>query len=219
MIVFVSFIHPHKGPPMTTTHSNSNAVFSRDRGYRALLAAAILATGAQLACAQSNMGSANYISLSGGPSDYSSANSGNGLFANDNNATAYSIAYGNYFINPNVGMEAAYTHFGNASRSGGTTTAEGISLSLIGKAPLSETFNLLGKIGTTYAHTDVSANPLSGASQGSQSGFDWSYGIGLEMAINKQWSGVLSYDERFMAFPGADSAKVSTTMLGARMRF
>jgi opacity protein-like surface antigen len=206
-----------------TTPSNdkiSNASNdARNRGYRALLAAAILAGGSQWACAQSNMGGASYIGLSGGPSDFSRLDAGAGGFPAGNNDTAYNIAYGNYFISPNVGMEVGYTHFGNVSRAGGTATAEGANLSLIGKMPLGESVNVLGKIGTTYGRTDVSANALSGVAQGSQTGFDWSYGLGLEMAINKQWSAVLSYDEHFMKFQGIGSERVSSTMLGARMRF
>jgi hypothetical protein len=83
-----------------------------------------------------------------------------------------------------------------------------------------EMFNLLGKVGTTYSQTDVSANPASGGmATGSNNGFDWSYGIGAELVFAPQLSGVLRYDEHFMKFAGSSSERVSTTMIGARLRF
>jgi hypothetical protein len=126
---------------------------------------------------------------------------------------------GNYNYNQNFGVEIGYTNFGNVGRGGGTTKAEGINLSLIGRMPVSPMFNLLGKVGTTYGHTEVSANPLSGMTSGSESGFDWSYGVGAELVLSPQWSAVLTYDEAFMKFAGGSSERVSNTMIGARMRF
>jgi OOP family OmpA-OmpF porin len=160
-----------------------------------------------------------YVGLTGGPSDFSRISGGNGLYSREDRNTAYSLAFGNYYLSPDVGLELGYTNFGQVSRGGGTTKAEGINLSLIGKLPLNQSFNLLGKIGTTYGHTEVSSQPLSGVTQGSESGFDWSYGIGAELLINPQWSAVLLYDETFMKFSGGSSDRVSTARLGARMRF
>jgi OmpA-OmpF porin, OOP family len=34
---------------------------------------------------------------------------------------------------------------------------DGINFSLIGRAPMSSNFNVLGKVGTTYGPTDVSS--------------------------------------------------------------
>jgi hypothetical protein len=195
------------------------------------MAAALLLGTSQMASAQpkenftntaptgmSSPGS-SYIGLSGGPSDFSRVNAGNGLFANDDSDTAYSIMAGNYGYNQNVGVEIGYTNFGQVGRGGGTSKAEGINLSLIGRLPVSPMFNLLAKVGTTYGHTEVSANALSGMPTGSESGFDWSYGIGAEMVITPQWSAVLSYDEAYMKFAGSSSERVSNTMIGLRMRF
>lgn len=160
-----------------------------------------------------------YVGLTGGPSDFSRISGGNGLYSREDRNTAYSLAFGNYYLSPDAGFELGYTNFGQVSRGGGTTKAEGINLSLIGKLPLNQSFNLLGKIGTTYGHTEVSSQPLSGVTQGSENGFDWSYGIGAELLINPQWSAVLLYDETFMKFAGGSSDRVSTARLGARMRF
>jgi hypothetical protein len=191
----------------------------------ALIAATLMLGTAQMASAQSmdkpstvTPGS-SYVALSGGQSDFSRISGGNGLFSRDDHDTAYSVAYGNYAYNQNVGVEIGYTNFGEVARGGGTSKAEGINLSLIGRLPINPMFNLLGKVGTTYGHTEVSANPLSGMATGSESGFDWSYGVGAEMVISPQWSGVLQYDEHFMKFAGGASDRVSTTTVGLRMRF
>lgn len=190
----------------------------------ALVAATLLMGTAHMAQAQSTNSSmaapgSSYIGLSGGPADFSRIGSGNGLFSRDDHDTAYSLTMGNYFPNQNLGVELGYTNFGKVARGGGTTKAEGINLSLIGRMPINPMFNLLGKVGTTYGHTEVSANPLSGMATGSESGFDWSYGVGAEMVISPQWSGVLQYDEHFMKFAGGASDRVSTTTVGLRMRF
>lgn len=163
--------------------------------------------------------SPTYIGLSVGSSDFSKPSNGFGVFGNDQRATAYSIKMGNYFNNQNFGFEIGYTDFGSVNRAGGTTKVDGINLSLIGRAPLNPTFNLLGKIGTTYGRTDVSSAPTSGVTSGSERGFDWSYGIGAEMLLSAQWSGVLQYDEHYVKFPGGSSDRVSATSLGLRYRY
>lgn len=191
---------------------------------KTLIASALLMSMVGIASAQSTMDNRStsgnqYIGINGGPSDFSRANGGNFLFPNDSNNTAYGIAYGNYFANSNAGVEFGYTNYGQVSRGGGNTKAEGINISLIGRLPVGSMFNLTGKIGTTYGHTDVSANPASGLRTGSESGFDWSYGVGGELLISPQWSAVVNYDEAYMKFPGTDSKKIATTTIGARFHF
>jgi OOP family OmpA-OmpF porin len=192
--------------------------------HRTLLATALLLGMAGTAAAQSNstntdrLPGGGYVGLSGGPSDFSRIHGSNGLFSNDSNNTAYSLNFGSYGPGQNLGFEVGYTNFGQVSRGGGTTKAEGINLSLIGRAPVGSNFNLLGKLGTTYSRTDVSANPLSGITTGTENGFDWSYGVGAELVITPQWSAVLNYDEAYLKFPG-QTERVSTTSIGARVRF
>jgi len=212
------FSRQQKDSSMTQTSSRSLVQLSR-----ALLGAAVLLGAAQAANAQSYApmtgNGASYIGLSGGPSDFSRSRGGIGLFNNGDHDTAYSLMAGSYFINPNVGMELGYTNFGSVARGGGDTKAEGINVSVIGKLPVGNSLNLLGKVGTTYGRTDVSANPASGIRSGSESGFDWSYGVGAELVINPQWSAVLQYDEHYLKFAGASSERITTTTIGARMHF
>ena len=159
----------------------------------------------------------SYVGVNVGRSDYSLGN-GFSLFGSDKSATTYGINTGSYF-NENFGAELGYTNFGKIGRGGGDTKAQGINFSLIGKAPLSPQFNLLGKLGTTYSRTEVSANPLSGLTTGKDSGFGVSYGIGAEYVFNPQMSAVLQYDEHRMKFVNTGRDRVSATTVGLRYRF
>jgi OOP family OmpA-OmpF porin len=159
----------------------------------------------------------SYIGFNAGQSDFS-IGSGSGAFPSDKRDTAYNIYGGSYFSN-NFGLELGYTDFGKITRAGGTTKAEGFNLSLVGQMPLSPSFNLLGKLGTTYGRTDVSSDPASGVVTGSESGFGVSYGLGAEYVFNPNWSAVLQYDGHELKFVGSGRDHVGATTAGLRYRF
>ncbi len=159
----------------------------------------------------------SYIDLGVGRSEFSLSN-GLGGFNSDKRDNSYSVRAGSY-VNNMFGMEAGYTDFGNINRGGGLTEANGLNLSLIGKFPLSEQFNILGKLGTTYSRTEVSASPLSGLATGKESGFELSYGLGVEFNFTPQWSAVMQYEEHKMKFVGGETDRVGNTSLSARYRF
>lgn len=196
------------------------------RSFSAIaLAAAGLVAGAS-AHAQTGMSGSNYslagpgasyIGLNVGKSDFSLGN-GSDLFSSENKDTAYNVYGGSYFNN-HLGMELGYTNFGKINRAGGTTKAEGINLSLVGRLPLSPSFNLLGKVGTTYGRTDVSASPASGVATGRESGFGLSYGIGAEYTFSPTWSAVAQYDAHDLKFAGGEKDRVGAASLGLRYRF
>jgi OmpA-OmpF porin, OOP family len=85
--------------------------------------------------------------------------------------------------------------------------------------PVSPSFNLLGRVGTSYSRTNVSSNPLSGITPGSESSWGASYGVGAEYLFNPSWSAVLQYDEYRMKFAGTGRDRVNVTGLGVRYRF
>lgn len=182
------------------------------------VAALTAVAGAQ---AQSNYSLMNpgssYLGLNVGQSNYS-LNNGVGFFPSDKHDTVYGINAGSYF-SKNFGLELGYTNFGKVARAGGSTKAQGINFSVIGSLPLSPSFNLLGKLGTTYSRTDVSSSPFSGVASGNESGFGVSYGIGAEYAFNPQLSAVLQYDEHNMKFAGTGRERVGATTAGLRYRF
>ncbi len=191
-------------------------------GLLAVAASFALAAGAQ---AQST-NNKTYSSMVGAGGSYFDLNAGQSDFAQDNVApwdssntdTSYSAHIGSYF-NDNVGMEIGYTDFGTVNRAGGSTRARGLSLSLVGKFPLSPAFNLLGKIGTTYSDTDTSADPLSRVATGSANGFGLSYGLGVEYVFTPQWSALLQYESHDVQFAGDNTDRIGVTTLGVRYRF
>ena len=158
-----------------------------------------------------------YVGLNVGSSNYSLGN-GFGPFASDNKDTVYNIYTGTFF-NPNVGLELGYTNFGKIDRAGGSTKAEGFNLSVIGRAPVTTSFALFGKLGTTYGRTDVSARPGTGVASGKETGFGISYGVGAEYSFTPQLSAVLQYDEHKLKFAGAGRDRVDATTVGLRYRF
>lgn len=162
-----------------------------------------------------------YVGLNLGRSDYSleSGLRGFGFNFNDDDTDTSVNLYTGSFFNSNFGLELGYTHFGKINRGGGDTEAEGVNLSLVGRAPMSPQFNLLGKLGTTYGWTDVSAARGSGIASGNESGFGVSYGIGAEYVFSPQLSAVLQYDEHRLKFAGTGRDRVSATSVGLRYRF
>jgi OmpA-OmpF porin, OOP family len=159
----------------------------------------------------------SYIGFNAGQSDFSLGN-GTGLFSGDDKDTAYNIYAGSYF-NPYLGLELGYTDFGKAKRGGGNTKAMGFNLSLVGKYPLGTSFNLLGKVGTTYGRTEVSSLPGSGITAGKENGFGLSYGVGAEYLFTPQLSGVIQYDEHRLEFAGTGRDRIGAATLGLRYRF
>jgi OmpA-OmpF porin, OOP family len=191
------------------------------RTSRLLIAAAAstLALGALAQNTASNMSAAvsSYVELGLGQTNFSLDN-GTGLFGAERRDTAYTLRGGGYSTN-NLGAEIGYTDFGSINRGGGDTKAQGINLSLLGKLPLNASFNLLGKIGTTYGHTRVSSSPFSGITGGSESGFGLSYGLGAEYVFTPQWSGALQYESHKLKFAGDQTDRIGLTTLSARYRF
>jgi OmpA-OmpF porin, OOP family len=196
-----------------------------NRTFSATVLAVAALTAGSGAQAQSNTSSnyslyapgAAYVGLNIGKSNFSLGN-GIGRFSSEKRDTVYNIYSGSYF-NENLGLEVGYTDFGKVSRAGGTTKAEGFNLSLIGRAPISPSFNLLGKVGSTYGRTDVSAAPGAGITAGKETGFGVSYGLGAEYLFNPQLSAVLQYDEHRMKFAGDNRERVNATSVGLRYRF
>ena len=145
-------------------------------------------------------------------------NNGLGGFAFQQRKNSYNIYSGAYF-SEFLGAQLGYTDFDRISRAGGSTYANGVSLSLIGRLPVAPSLNLLGRLGTTYSRTNVSSNPASGITAGKQSSWGASYGVGAEYLYSPSWSGVAQYDEYRMKFAGTGRDKVNVASLGVRYKF
>ena len=114
-----------------------------------------------------------------------------------------------------------YTDFGRINRGGGETRADGFTLKLVGKLPLGSQFNLLGKVGTTYSRTEVSALAGSGVNPGSDNGFGLNLGLGAEFMFTPNWSALVQYDAHDLRFAGgtSDRERVGVASVGIRYTY
>lgn len=209
-------------------NSISQAV-NRQGIFSALAVIACSVTLAGTAHAQAGMRSDSSMSMYTPGAAYIGFNAGRSHFGgdrtvnltgvvDDRNNNAYSLYGGSYFSN-NFGVELGFNDFGRVNRFGGSTKASGISLSLVGKLPVGQSFNVLGRVGGTYARTDISAAPATGIASGRDNRFDVSYGIGAEYNFTPAWSAVLQYDEYNLRYVGGSKERLNATTLGLRYHF
>ncbi|MGE0332017.1 MAG: outer membrane beta-barrel protein [Ramlibacter sp.] len=195
------------------------------RALAPLALAAITAIAALPAAAQTSTSSGSsmmpgmsrgYMGLNIGQSDFR-AGCGNGAFACDDSDTAGSIYFGSMFRD-NWGAELGYVNMGRVGRGGGDTRAHGLNLSLVGKAPLTPAFSLLGKVGTTYGRTETTSAAGSGVTAGSDNGFGLSYGIGASYDFTPNVAVTVNWDSHDFRFAGGRDP-VRMTSVGLQYRF
>ena len=158
-----------------------------------------------------------YIGFNAGQSSYRQG-CGTGAFNCGDKDDAYSI-YGGSMLNNNFGLELGYIDMGDIARGGGTTKAQGVNLSLVGKLPLGQSFGVFGKVGTTYGRTKVSSLPGSGVPAGNEDGFGLSVGAGVSYDFSERWSAVLQWDRHDFKFAGAGRENINATTVGLKYRF
>ncbi|MBC7468425.1 MAG: outer membrane beta-barrel protein, partial [Ramlibacter sp.] len=117
------------------------------------------------------------------------------------------------------GVELAYIDMGRISRGAGTTKAQGLNLSLVGKAPIWQSIGVFGKIGTTYGRTETSALLGSGVNNGSDRGFGLSYGAGVSYDFTPRLSATLAWDSHDFQFAGSSRDAVRSTSLGLQYKY
>ena len=157
-----------------------------------------------------------YLGISAGRSQYD-LRSGPAGTAYDDSDNAFKVYTGGFF-HPNLGVELGYINAGKARRLGGDTKAQGVNLSLVGRAPLGEQFDLFGKVGTTYGRTQTDGSSNLGVRTGKEDGFGLSYGIGARWAFAPQWAAVLEWESHKFKFSDGDEA-VKMTTVGLQYRF
>ncbi|CAN7293183.1 porin family protein [Acidovorax sp. LjRoot194] len=159
-----------------------------------------------------------YIGVNGGRSNYSLSNGPAGFgLSQDDSGNAYKIYAGGFF-HRNAGVELGYLNAGTSHRLGGDTKAHGFNLSLVGRAPLGEQFDVFGKIGTTYGRTRTSGLAATGVALGKEDGFGLSYGLGARWAFTPQWAAVVEWERHKFKFSDGDDS-VNLTTVGVQYRF
>lgn len=157
-----------------------------------------------------------YVGISGGRSKYD-LNTGPAGLASDTSGSPLKLYTGGFF-HPNMGVEFGYLNAGKAHRLGGDTKAHGFNLSLVGRAPLSDQFDVFGKVGTTYGRTRTSAVMGTGVQTGKEDGFGLSYGLGARWAFTPQWAAVVEWENHRFKFSDGN-ADVKLTTVGLQYRF
>lgn len=111
-----------------------------------------------------------------------------------NNGTGFK-AFGGYQFNRNFAVEGGYFDLGRSNYTfntlGGTfsgdTTVRGLNLDLVGIAPLTDRFSVLGRVGAAYAQSRANfastGTVLPNGSPTSRNGTDLKLGLGLQYAI------------------------------------
>lgn len=158
-----------------------------------------------------------YVGLSLGRSRYS-APCGATSFNCDSTDHSVQISAGNMLGNF-WGVELGYIDMGRIGRGGGTTRAQGLNLSFVGKAPVWQSVGVFGKIGTTYGRTETSAATGSGLATGSERGFGLSYGAGVSYDFSPRLSATLGWESHDFRFAGGGRDPVRATSLGLQYRY
>jgi opacity protein-like surface antigen len=159
---------------------------------------------------------AGYVGLSGGRSRYDLYSGPSGL-AYDDSDTAWKLSTGGYF-HRNFGVELGYLDFGRSYRLDGRTKAQGVNLSLVGRAPIGDRLELFAKAGTTYSRTVTSAQPVYGLRTGRDSGMGLSFGVGASWGFTPNIAAVLEWERHRLHFAD-DTAPADMATVGVRYRF
>lgn len=135
----------------------------------------------------------------------------------DDTEQAFRAYVGGRFNNA-VGAEIAYLKFGDFSRGGGETDAEGVDLTLIAGFPFANNWSIFGKLGAVYTQVDVTGT-APGLATGGENGWGARYGVGLQMGLTENWAIRADYDRYRIKVPGNDRENIDTFLIGAQYTF
>lgn len=158
-----------------------------------------------------------YIGLSLGRAHYGVSCGGTALLC-DKNDRSWKITAGamtgNYW-----GVELGYLDLGRINRAGGTTRAQGLNFSLVGKAPVAQQFSVFGKLGATYGRTETGSVAGSGITAGTERGLGLAYAAGVSWDFTPRWSATLEFDSHDFRFSSGGRDPVRSTNLGLQYRY
>jgi OmpA-OmpF porin, OOP family len=158
-----------------------------------------------------------YIGLNLGKPEFD-LDCGLGFSCDDPNVGGYLYTGG--MFNDWFGAEVGYLYTGKGDRAGGSTSAQGLNLSLVLRAPIGPV-NAFAKAGGLYGQTRVSTDPLAlDVSSGKKRGWGASYGLGVGFDFTPTSGVVLEWSRYELRFPGASGRdNVDMTSLGYVHKF
>lgn len=159
----------------------------------------------------------SYLGLNLGRSHYNLRCGSTSFLCDDTDNSVH--VYAGTMVDNFWGVELGYLNMGRIARAGGDTRAQGLNLSLVGKAPLGRSFGVFGKVGTTYGRTETSALASSGIAAGTERGFGLSYGAGVSYDFTPRLSATLQWDSHDFRFAGSGRDPVRSTSLGLQYRY
>lgn len=166
-------------------------------------------------------------SMSGGRGGYLGLNLGSSGYRLPCSAASLTCEFRDDAVNlyaggPGAGFwggETALLEMGQPDRGGGRTRPRGLSLSLVGRAPVWQSLGVFGRLGATYGRADTSVQVGREMPAGGDSGFGLSYGAGLSWDFTSRLSAVFEWDSRDLRFPGGGREPVRATSLGLQYRY
>jgi OOP family OmpA-OmpF porin len=146
-----------------------------------------------------------------GWSDYKAGNASNDISSGtvDGEDTGWKL-FGGYQFNRNFGFELSYLDLGRASYSGtlsgapvtsGSLETTGVNLSVVGTLPLTQNFDLFGKLGAFAWETKTGDLTAGVAGSRKDDGTDVSYGVGVaynftpQLALRGEWEKLKAHDD------------------------
>lgn len=143
--------------------------------------------------------------------------------------------FGGYRLNPYLGLEAAYSHFGKEKYSytdtgltgAGELKAEAFSLAATGRLPINDVFAATGKIGVARVHSHYHESWVDSGTPGSDSDSQNSMvpmlGLGAEYTLNKSLSIRAEYEAygkaKIVDSSYVGAAKVKTALLSVGVAY
>jgi len=162
-------------------------------------------------------GSRSYLGLNLGRSRYNVSCGTTALLCDDSDRPAELYAgtmVGNFW-----GVELGYLNMGRIARESAETRAQGLNLSLVGKAQVARSLRVFGKVGSTYGRSETAALAASSIAAGSEQGFGLSYGAGVSYDFTPRLSATLELDSNDFRFSGVGRDPVRSTSLGLQYRY
>jgi OOP family OmpA-OmpF porin len=140
----------------------------------------------------------------------------------DDSDTTYTVR-GGYKFTPNFAVELGYYDLGHYNFSGtptatsttqisGSAKAKSWGLSVVGIAPVSDSFDVYARIGIEQSELKANANSASLTANESDKQTGATYGVGMHWYFNKQWG-------LFAEWMKNDKINVDSYLIGADFKF